>query len=282
MTSRLSITHTTTYHYDAPVTSSYNEARLEPRSDHSQAVLSWQLDVRPNARIERHVDYWGTVVHHFDLQTPHRDLTIVGRAVVETGISEPAPGTATWKDLRDPALQDQFHEVLSTTPTVDTDEQIEAVAAELKASSASPAAGVEATVAWVHDRLTYKTGVTEVSTTATEVLQGGVGVCQDYTHLTLAILRTMGVPSWYVSGYLHPHPDPEIGEPVVGESHAWVAAWTGRVWPLDPTSMTNVDERHVRVATGRDYDDVMPFRGIYAGGGDGQELDVAVEVTRLV
>ena len=204
------------------------------------------------------------------------------RAVVETGISEPAPGTATWKDLRDPALQDQFHEVLSTTPTVDTDEQIEAVAAELKASSASPAAGVEATVAWVHDRLTYKTGVTEVSTTATEVLQGGVGVCQDYTHLTLAILRTMGVPSWYVSGYLHPHPDPEIGEPVVGESHAWVAAWTGRVWPLDPTSMTNVDERHVRVATGRDYDDVMPFRGIYAGGGDGQELDVAVEVTRLV
>lgn len=282
MTSRLAITHTTTYRYDAPVTSSYNEARLEPRSDHSQAVLSWVLDVRPAARVDRHVDYWGTVVHHFDLQLPHTDLTIVGRAVVETGISEPGPGKASWGELDNPSILDQFDEMLSPTATVDLDDEIRATAAELRASSPTPAAGAEAAVAWVHDRVGYAAGVTDVSTTATQVLAGRTGVCQDYTHLSLALLRAMGIPSWYVSGYLHPHPDPVVGEPAVGESHAWVAAWTGRVWPLDPTSLATVEDRHVRVATGRDYNDVMPFRGIYAGGGGGQDLAVAVEVTRLV
>jgi transglutaminase-like putative cysteine protease len=104
-------------------------------------------------------------------------------------------------------------------------------------------------------------------------------VCQDFAHLSLALLRTMGIPAWYVSGYLHPVDEPEVGVPAVGESHAWVAAWTGHVWPLDPTSLAPVFDRHVRVAAGRDYQDVPPFRGVYAGGG-AQELSVTVEVTR--
>ena len=118
-----------------------------------------------------------------------------------------------------------------------------------------------------------------VQTTVAEVLSHGSGVCQDFAHVNLALLRAMGIPSWYVSGYLHPQEDAPIGETLVGESHAWVAAFTGSVWPLDPTSMHRVAERHVRVAAGRDYHDVAPFRGIYAGRAS-QSLDVEVELVR--
>ncbi len=154
------------------------------------------------------------------------------------------------------------------------------VAAEIRARSATPADAAEAAVGWVHDQLEYQRGFTGVTTTAAEVLAAGQGVCQDFAHASLAVLRAMGIPGWYVSGYLHPHEEPEVGEQVEGESHAWVAAWTGEVWPLDPTSLATIHERHVRVAAGREYHDVAPFRGIYAGGGEGQELDVSVEVTR--
>ena len=115
--------------------------------------------------------------------------------------------------------------------------------------------------------------------TVNEVLGHGSGVCQDFAHVTLALLRAMGIPSWYVSGYLHPNAEAEIDERAVGESHAWVAAFTGTVWPLDPTSMHPVAERHVRVAAGRDYHDVAPFRGIYAGRAE-QALEVSVELVR--
>jgi transglutaminase-like putative cysteine protease len=111
------------------------------------------------------------------------------------------------------------------------------------------------------------------------VLATGAGVCQDFAHVTLAVLRAMDIPAWYVSGYLHPKATAEIDEVIVGESHAWVAAYTGAVWPLDPTSLKPVAERHVRVAAGRDYTDVSPFRGIYSGRAS-QDLDVTVELIR--
>jgi transglutaminase-like putative cysteine protease len=111
------------------------------------------------------------------------------------------------------------------------------------------------------------------------VLETGAGVCQDFAHVSLALLRAMGIPSWYVSGYLHPRTDAPVDEATVGESHSWVAAFTGTVWPLDPTSLSPVAERHVRVAAGRDYGDVSPFRGIYAGRTT-QDLEVAVELVR--
>ena len=134
-------------------------------------------------------------------------------------------------------------------------------------------------VGWVHDHLDYAPGSTGVYSTAADVLAAGNGVCQDFAHLSLAILRSLGIPSWYVSGYLHPEPDAEIDEPAIGESHAWVAAWTGQVWPLDPTSLADVGERHLRVAAGREYHDVPPFRGVYAGDLT-QSLTATVEITR--
>lgn len=278
---RLALTHTTSYRYGSPVTASYNEARLEPRSDRRQTVLSWDLDVTPSARIGQHVDYWGSMVHHFDIQKPHSELTVVGRAVVEAGMVEVGPGGATWDDLAGDDLVDRFYELLVPTAVVDLDsEALVAVAEEIRAASPSPADAAEAVVGWVHDNHTFEHGFTGITTTATEVLASRRGVCQDFAHVSLALLRAMGIPSWYVSGYLHPKVEPEIGETVVGESHAWVAAWTGKVWPLDPTSLAPVMDRHVRVAAGRDYHDVAPFRGLFAGSGHGNSLDVSVEVTR--
>ena len=280
MATRLAITHATSYRYEAPVTTSYNEARLEPRSDRRQTVLSWSLDVSPAVRVVNHVDYWGSMVHHFDLQVPHTELSVVAKAVVETGVTRMGPGDATWDDLASPAVRDRFYELLVPTAIVGLeDESVVATASEIRARAATPAAAAEEAVGYVNDRLAYEQGFTGVATTAPEVLAAGRGVCQDFAHLSLALLRTMGIPAWYVSGYLHPADDPEIGVTTVGESHAWVAAWTGSVWPLDPTSLAPVFDRHVRVAAGRDYHDVPPFRGVYAGGG-AQELEVTVEVTR--
>ena len=279
MTWRLQIVHTTRYRYSAPVSQSYNEARLEPRSDRHQAVLSSRLEVEPTTRVVRHIDYWGSVVHHFDLQVPHQELGVVGRAVVETGAAPAEPGDAAWADLADEALRDQFEELLVPTPTVSWNGEITEVAASIRAASATPADAAVAAAAWVHDRLEYVPGSTGVQTTVNEVLGHGSGVCQDFAHVSLALLRAMGIPAWYVSGYLHPKADAEVDERAVGESHAWGAAFTGSVWPLDPTSMHVVAERHVRVAAGRDYHDVAPFRGIYAGRAD-QTLEVSVELTR--
>ena len=242
-------------------------------------MLSSRVEVTPSARVVRHIDYWGSVVHHFDLQIPHDELTVVGRAVVEAGQDPPEPGDASWADLADPASLDSFEELLAPTTMVSWEGELAEVAAEIKAAHDTPAAAAEAASGWVHDRLTYRRGGTHVRTTATEVLAHGAGVCQDFAHLNLALLRAMGIPSWYVSGYLHPASDAEVDEVITGESHAWVAAFTGSVWTLDPTSMHPVAERHVRVAAGRDYHDVAPFRGIYAGTAT-QELEVTVEIAR--
>jgi transglutaminase-like putative cysteine protease len=259
---------------------SYNEARLEPRSDRHQAVLSSRVEVEPGTRVVRHIDYWGSVVHHFDVQVPHQELRVTGRAVVETGTDPASPGDATWQDLADDGLRDQFEELLAPTAVVPVTAELVEVGADLRAEAASPADAAALAVAWVHERLEYRTGLTGVHSAVPEVLEHGTGVCQDFAHVGVGLLRAMGIPAWYVSGYLHPHEAATIDEVIEGESHAWVAAFTGSVWPLDPTSLTPVAERHIRVAAGRDYHDVAPFRGIYAGHAD-QELDVVVELARL-
>ena len=113
-----------------------------------------------------------------------------------------------------------------------------------------------------------------------DALKEGKGVCQDFAHLTLILLRSMGIPARYVSGYLHPNPDATIGDAVEGESHAWIQAWTGSWWDYDPTNDTEINEQYISVGFGRSYDDVTPLKGIYLGQGS-SDLDVVVEMTRL-
>ncbi len=183
VTIRMALTHTTSYRYGSPASASYNEARLEPRSDRRQTVLSWDLDVSPSARIGHHVDYWGTMVHHFDIQGPHSELTVVGRAVVEAGMVEVGPGEATWDDLVSDEVRDRFYELLVPTGVVDMDhEEVEAAAAEIRSRSATPAEAAEAVVGWVHDTHVFEQGFTGITTTASEVLTARRGVCQDFAH----------------------------------------------------------------------------------------------------
>jgi transglutaminase-like putative cysteine protease len=137
-----------------------------------------------------------------------------------------------------------------------------------------------AAVAWVRDQLTYVPGTTGVHTSAIEAWNGGEGVCQDFAHLTLALVRAMGVPARYCSGYMHPNGDADIGATVEGESHAWLEVWTGDWEALDPTAGRRIDTHHVLVARGRDYADVPPVKGIFQGGPT-TSLEVGVSLTRL-
>ena len=195
------------------------------------------MAVTPSAVAFRYWDYWGTLVHAFDIHVPHIELQVTGTSVVETsGRPDPPDEVVSWTDLgRGPTLRDRFAELLAPTPHVPIDDDVRA-AAEPFLREATPAAACEAAVEWVKGSLRYQKGTTDVSTPAPDVLRQGSGVCQDFAHVTLAILRAAGIPARYVSGYLHPQKDAELGVAMVGESHAWVEAWTGEWQAFDPTN----------------------------------------------
>ncbi|MCA2208953.1 transglutaminase family protein [Nocardia rosealba] len=273
------VVHTTGYIYDAPVTRSFNEARLTPRADSRQNVILNRVETVPATRSYRYTDYWGTAVTAFDLHAPHTELEVSGSSVVETEpFTEPAT-ELTWAELRGERTVDRFDEMLGPTSYVPRDESLDAVAGQL-AHGVSPARAVVRAAEWVHREMDYSAGTTSVHTSATQAFAERRGVCQDYAHLTLVLLRAMGIPSRYVSGYLHPNPAAPIGEAVAGESHAWVEAWTGQWWGYDPTNNLALNEQHVSVGVGRDYADVPPLKGVFSGGGS-TDLAVVVEVTRL-
>ena len=288
MTYRLRIEHESRYHYAHTVHSSYNEARVTPLTTPAQLVLDSRIEVEPAAVLHGYTDYWGSVVHAFDLQRPHEELVVIGRSVVETGTAslpdggngdgrgEPVTG---WAELADDRLRDRFAEYLAPTRQVPDDRRLTTPVAELAAGADPDAAAGEA-VAWVGRELTYVPGATGVHTSAIEAWDLGEGVCQDFAHLTLALLRAMGIPARYCSGYVHPDREPAVGRTVQGESHAWIEYWCGGWRAVDPTAGEPVGDRHVLVARGRDYSDVPPIKGIFHGGPTSR-LDVTVALTRL-
>lgn len=279
MNTRMRIVHTTGYAYESPVTRSYNEARLSPRNEPRQNVILNRVETTPATRSYRYTDYWGTQVTAFDLHAPHTELEVVGSSVVETDGSPRPDEQVTWKELASERITDWFNEALSNTRYVPQDKELIGMAKDLRKGK-SPADAVAEIAGWVHDSMSYVPGTTGVHTSAVEAWEERKGVCQDYAHLTLLMLRGIGVPCRYVSGYLHPKSEAEVGETVKGESHAWIEVWTGGWWGYDPTNAIEVSERHVAVGVGRDYRDVPPLRGIYIGG-TSTALDVVVEITRL-
>ncbi|WP_084510714.1 transglutaminase family protein [Nocardia lijiangensis] len=279
MSWRIRVVHTTGYVYDAPVTRSFNEARLTPRADGRQNVILNRVETVPSTRSYRYTDYWGTAVTAFDLHAPHTELEVTGSSVVET---EPFPGPPeelSWDELRGAHLADRFDEMLTPTASVPRDPELAEIARGL-GRGVPPAKAVLEAAEWVHREMTYLAGTTSVHTSAVEAFADRNGVCQDYAHLTLVLLRSMGIPSRYVSGYLHPNPAAAIDETVAGQSHAWIEAWTGQWWGYDPTNNIPISEQHVSVGVGRDYADVPPLKGIFSGGGS-TDLEVVVEITRL-
>ncbi|MDG4833332.1 transglutaminase family protein [Solwaraspora sp. WMMD1047] len=280
---RLKIKHQTGFTYGGKVASSYNEARMSPRNEARQAVLEARVEVWPPARTYRYEDYWGTVVTAFDLHSPHEELQVTAAATVETlpagDLLGPSEG-AGWSDLAVPDNVDRWHELLLPTSRTALDDELTELAGQLKGGHPTPHAAAMATCQRVREEVTYASGSTGVQTDAVHAWRQRKGVCQDISHLVVGLLRTMGIPARYVSGYLHPRPSAEIGESIVGQSHAWVEWWVGRWTAFDPTNGVPVGERHVVVGRGREYGDVPPLKGVYAGPKNtGQGVEVAI--TRL-
>jgi transglutaminase-like putative cysteine protease len=280
MSWRLRVNHVTGFTYAGTAYASYNEARLTPMTMPHQITLFSNVEVSPGSAVQtwRYFDYWSTQVTVFDLQRAHQQLRVTASALVET--DDPAvPAGVSWATLRDRSTRDDFAEYLAPTPRTTVHGEVLALAAEV-AGDAPPQRAARAVADWVRDEVTYQPGSTGVQTSAQEAWDLRRGVCQDIAHLTVALLRGLGLPARYVSGYLHPDARAEIGETVEGQSHAWVEWWCGGWEGYDPTNGIPTGTRHVVIARARDYADVTPLKGIYHGA-SASELGVRVEVTRL-
>ena len=277
--SRLRVKHTTAFRYGGPVTASYNEARMNPVSQPGQRVLESSLEVSPLSWRHDFTDYWGTSVAAFEVSFPHERLVITARSTVELDPApEPMAPLADWTLVRGESTLAEYGEFLAVTPTTTVPAEVADLAAGC-VGDLGPRDAAEAICRAVREELEYVPGVTAVHTPAAEAWAARKGVCQDMAHLSLGALRAVGIPARYVSGYLYPLSGGEVGQTVVGESHAWIEWWAGEWTGFDPTNRAYAGDRHVILARGREYRDVAPLRGIYAGTGT-EELEVRVQITR--
>ncbi|SHI12517.1 transglutaminase family protein [Streptomyces sp. 3214.6] len=278
-TRRLRIRHTTQVSYAQAAVSSHNEVRMTPLTLPGQTTLDARVTIRPAATTWSYWDYWGTQVTAFELMDPHADLTITASSLVETSPPAGLPPSPAWAEITERTATSRLLEFAG--PTVRTTVPPKLVKKARKAAAGlDPHETVVAVSSLVADRVTYLPGVTGVNTSAAEAWEQGAGVCQDIAHVTIALLRGLGLPTRYVSGYLHPEREAELHRPVAGQSHAWVEYWAGDWHGYDPTNRTRADESHVVVGRGRDYDDVTPHKGVYRGVAGGPP-EVTVEFTRV-
>lgn len=277
---RLRIDHQTGFSYPSPVSASYNEARMLPSSTDRQFVLNSSLDIEPSTGMNQYVDYFGTRVVSFDVLSPHSSLTISARSLVEVRARPIEHTDITW-DLLEREVGRSIHTVeqLAQTSRTRPHAEVAEIARSVAAQHDHPGQAAHAIALAIGDAVEYTQGVTGVHSTASEAWEARKGVCQDITHITLGALREVGIPARYVSGYLHPRPDAEVGVAVTGESHAWVEWFAGDWQGFDPTNSIEIGDRHVFVGRGRDYNDVPPLRGVYAGPVKSQ-LHVKVTITR--
>jgi transglutaminase-like putative cysteine protease len=278
---RLRIKHMTGFHYGGDVTASYNEARMLPVSSDGQLVLFSNLEILPISSHHSYVDYWGSRVSSFEILTPHKELALTATSLVEVRPRPHGETSIGWDELARAAerLTATVEQLKQTARTSPPDEVVE-LARTIAGKHTDAGTAALAIAGAVGDAVEYMQGVTGVHSTAQEAWVHRKGVCQDIAHLALGALRAVGIPARYVSGYLHPKPDAVIGETVAGESHAWVEWFCGDEWRgFDPTNQIEIGDRHVLVGRGRDYNDVPPLRGVYAGP-FGSTLFVTVEITR--
>lgn len=283
---RLSIDHTTGFSYAGPVGASYNEARMIPASTPHQTVWSSRISIDPSAWSFSYRDYWGTTVTTFELHQPHERLTVHAQGVVETrGDADPwdderrtTKDDLGWGALRDRGVISSMTEYLEVTERTAPPEELAALTIEA-ARDHPPRLAALNICDVIGEHLRYEKGATAVTSTAQEVWDGGTGVCQDFSHVTVGALRSVGLPARYVSGYLHPGGTDDPNHKIIGESHSWVEWWCGTWVPYDPTTRRRISDHYVRVGHGRDYGDVPPLRGTYSGGVS--EMFVTVEMTQL-
>lgn len=258
---RLEITHVTSFAYDRPVAETHMEVRLRPLEGLGQRLEEFTLRVEPESRLRWYVDGFGNQVGYFDHVPAHDAVRVTARSRVRT-----APGSNGAEPPVEEFPEDflQFREPVLDLP------EIRRIASRFSRDEA----GLDALAGWINGRFEYRREITDVFTAVDRVLELHSGVCQDFAHLFVAIVRAMGVPCRYVSGYIHPGGG-RVGS---GASHAWAEAWTGGRWiGYDPTNPVRADENHVRLAVGRDYHDVPPTRGVYKGAAK-ERMTVEVDV----
>lgn len=277
---RLRIEHVTGFKYPGEAGASYNEARMLPSSSDNQFVLFTSLDVSPSTSINYYTDYFGSLVAAFDVLTPHPELSITARSLVEARERPIESMGIAWDELRKATAESiGTAEMTALTPLTRPHAEVVELARDIAERAANPDDTALEVIGAVHDAVEYMHGSTGVHSTAIEAWEQRQGVCQDFAHIAIGALREVGIPARYVSGYLHPREDAELFEPVTGESHAWIEWFAGRWQGFDPTNGISIGERHVLVGRGRDYTDVPPLRGIYDGP-KGSDLHVSVTITR--
>jgi transglutaminase-like putative cysteine protease len=204
---------------------------------------------------------------------------VTSSSIVETDKDEAPKEKLGWEEVRSAAVIDRYDEYLAPSLYTPSSRRMARVGEGI-AKYHDPQQAILEAANWVHNELSYVPGTTGVHSSGLDALREGKGVCQDFAHLTLILLRSMGIPSRYVSGYLHPNAKAKVGDTIDGQSHAWVQAWTGGWRHYDPTNDKEINEQYISVGVGRDYHDVTPLKGIYSGEGS-TDLDVVVEITRL-
>jgi transglutaminase-like putative cysteine protease len=282
---RLDIRYVTRFDYGDTVVESQNELRACPASDAHQQVVHYRVTTNPASRVSAYVDYWGTRVDTFGIAAPHEQLEVVAAATVETIPRSGPTRDVPLEALSDAHWRDTHLEFLQRSPHVAWGHAVADRARSVVGGVTDVRGLIEAVDAEVGG-LEYRRGRTVVGVHVEEVLAAGAGVCQDFAHLSIAMLRVLGVPARYVSGYFFTVDDStgavsETDEVEV-ETHAWVEAaipgygW----WAVDPTNRQAVGERHVTIGRGRDYDDVAPLRGVFNGAPE-HRLSVNVSMRRL-
>jgi transglutaminase-like putative cysteine protease len=276
-------THTTTYLYDQSVAQSISEARLTPRSSERQRVLDAHIAVKPDfATMEARTDYFGNQVTMIAVFGTHEQFVVTSTSVVEVGIgpARELPVIA-WETVRDQLAVPTDDESLAASEFIFESPYVPLVksVAEFARISFTPGRPMIEAVRElkhrIHEEFIYKPESTSIEVPLQELMEKRHGVCQDFAHVMIGGLRSVGLAARYVSGYLRSGADVQGAE----ASHAWVSAWVpGAGWvDFDPTNDVMPGEGHVTVGWGRDFGDVTPVKGVALGGG-GQTVEVEVHV----
>lgn len=278
-----SIRHSTRFRYSVPVSESIMETRMQPRNELAQRCLSFQLTVSPKSRVMSYRDFLGNMVHHFSVPGAHRELLIVAEALVEVQPPPPLPDcleAGDWDELDRITTSGDYWETLAESHFARSSKPLLDLAVRLRAERrVDPLTLVRELNTEMFKTFAYSQDSTRVDSPIDVALQARQGVCQDFAHVMIALLRNVRIPARYVSGYLY-HSRLDHDRSAEGATHAWVEAllphfgWVG----FDPTNNLLAGERHIRTAIGRDYADVPPTRGVFKGDAE-TKLGVTVTVT---
>jgi len=282
-----SIRHVTRFRYSQPVHESVMELRMQPRSEGVQSLRNFQIVTNPRAQLYAYTDYLGNAVYHFNVLRAHEELRIDVQAVVEMSIKPPPPEAADpleWQRYNALNLSDDHYDLIEPSKFALNSRALREFtdAHNLTKPEGDPLTALRYLNKTVHDAFDYEVGVTQVHSPIETALSEKRGVCQDFAHIMIAIARSWGIPTRYVSGYLHHR---RKGQDRSGDdaTHAWVEAYLPTLGWLgfDPTNDIEAGERHIRAAVGRDYADVPPTRGTFKGDAESElAISVSVEPTQ--